>query len=218
MEALFEALPINIKLSAMKIFSFLLATLATLNIAFAQDYSSAPNLERKEQVMYLKGSDSPYTGEYNMNHENGKPFIRGKYINGLKEGKWMVYDSVALLRSEESFVNNLWDGIRKTYHASGKISTIENFKAGLRSGMQEGYYENGQAIFKVNHENGKKEGKWIYYYTNGKPWEKGQYKNGKNEGKWTTYDEAGKVTMVRKYKDGVQVSGPVIDLNKEASY
>lgn len=202
----------------MKTLSMLLIIVASLNVVIAQDYSSAPDLERKEEAMYLKGSDVPYTGDYNLNHENGKPFIKGKYVKGLKESKWVVFDSSGVLRSEESFVNNQWDGIRKTYHASGQINTIENFKAGLRSGMQEGHYENGQLIFKVNHINGKKEGKWVYYYSNGKPWEKGQFKNGKNEGKWTTYDENGKVTMVRKYKDGVQVSGPAIAKDAEATY
>lgn len=189
----------------------LTVSLATVN---AQDYLTAPQLERKEGVMYIKGSDTPFSGDYNMNHDNGKIFIKGQYVNGLKEGKWVVYDSLGALRSEEAFAKDQWEGERKTYHPNGKISTTESFKAGIRNGLHQGFYENGQLIFKVNEVNGHKVGSWVYYHNNGKAWEKGQFKANKHEGKWTTYDGNGKTTSVRKYKEGKQISGPVMEANK----
>lgn len=65
----------------------------------AQDYSSAPLLERKDRVMYSVETGEPFNGTYTLDHENGKPFIRGEYRNGLKEGRWVSYDSLGNLKA-----------------------------------------------------------------------------------------------------------------------
>ncbi len=195
----------------MKTIFFSLVILLITFTTKAQDFSTAPQLERREQVMYLKGYDTPYSGKYHLDYQNGKPFIHGQYLNGLKEGKWVVYDSLGNLRSEEFFIKDQWDGVRKTYHPNGKISTIENFKNGVRNGLQEGYHENGNLYFSVNQINGNKEGNWRMYHQNGKLLQKGKFKLDLAEGKWNVYDENGKVIEIQNFKGGELISSKQIN-------
>jgi antitoxin component YwqK of YwqJK toxin-antitoxin module len=179
----------------------LISALMFLNFYIqAQDYSSAPQLERRDKVMYSKETDAPYTGSYNLDHPNGKPFIRGEYRNGLKEGKWVSYDSTGTLKSEEYFVNDQWHNKRTTYYPNGQVEREINFINGIKNGVEKGYYQNGQLHFSVNHVNGLKEGKYVQFHPNGKIWEQGSYQSDLNEGKWINRDANGRKTMVRKFE------------------
>jgi antitoxin component YwqK of YwqJK toxin-antitoxin module len=171
----------------------------------AQDYSSAPLLERKEKVMYSVETGEPFNGTYTLNHANGKPFIRGEYVNGLKEGRWVSYDSLGMLRSEETFVNDQWEGVRKTYYPNGQLEKEMHFSKGIKNGPDRGYYEDGQLMYSVNQVNGQKEGKWLYYHPNGQKWEQGSFKSDLNEGKWKTWNEKGKKTLIRKFEKNEMV-------------
>jgi hypothetical protein len=43
-------------------------------------------LERREGIAYLKGSDTPYTGKVFILHENGQKKLQGNYKNGKRDG------------------------------------------------------------------------------------------------------------------------------------
>jgi len=171
----------------------------------AQDYSSAPQLERKDQKMYSKETGEPFQGPYILDHENGKPFIRGEFVNGLKEGRWVSYDSTGQLKSEEFFIKDRWDGVRKTYYSNGQVEREMRFTQGINNGLQKEFYENGQLKVQFTFVNGKKEGKWMFYHENGEKWQEGQYKSDLYEGKWKTWNEQGQLVKVMYFEKNVMV-------------
>jgi antitoxin component YwqK of YwqJK toxin-antitoxin module len=183
----------------MKTFSILAFIFFSIALQ-AQDYSSAPLLERKDRVMYSVETGEPFNGTYTLDHENGKPFIRGEYRNGLKEGRWVSYDSLGNLKSEESFIRDRWEGVRKTYFSNGLVEREMGFKNGVGEGVQKEYYDNGKLKVSFTFVNGQKEGKWLYYHSNGKKWEEGNFKSDLYDGKWTTWNEEGKKNLIRKFE------------------
>ena len=77
-------------------------------------------LERREGIMYLKGSDAPYTGK-----------VYGLYPNGHKE-------------YETDFWNGKKDGIDTAWYENGNKKEEAIWKNGKQDDLQTRWYENGQ--------------------------------------------------------------------------
>lgn len=186
----------------MKYYSHFILSICLLisNIVGAQDFSNALQLEKKNGLMCLPGSEQPYTGIYKITHQNGKTMMLGQYLNGLKDGRWQSFDTLGNIKSDEYFVKDRWQGERKLYYANGKLQLIEVFVDGFKNGVQKGYYDTGTLYYEVKHENGVKQGTWVVYHPNGQVWEKGLYKDDLHEGKWLTYNEKGEKTSLRIYE------------------
>ena len=184
----------------------LLATLLVTANIYAQDYINAPELERKDKMMFVKGADKPYTGIYQVNHNNGALLMKGEFVNGLKVGRWAAYDSLGVMRSDEFFINDKWEGERKIYFANGELNIFENYKNGVRNGINNCYYENKQLQYSLNFINGLIQGEWICYHPNGQVWQKGNFVDNLNEGKFYSYDEKGNKTAILLYEKGKLIS------------
>lgn len=109
----------------------------------------------------------------------------GEFINGIKNGEWIIRD------------------------VNGGLSSITFWEEGKKNGKYE-YYVNDRLIIKGKYKKGKKSGKWnsyaadkvieetwkqgmlhgVYkeYGANGKLLLKGVYKDNKKDGKWVFYD------------------------------
>lgn len=139
-------------------------------------------LENKEDRIYLKGSDIPYTGRCFSNYSRKKMHLEGGYIDGLQEGAW-----------------NYW-------FSNGQIGKKLNYIKGEIVGKAEFFYDNGQKKLEVNYINGIKNGKILYWYKNGKLRLESDISNGLADGIYRFYYPAGTLGKEAQYKKGVIIS------------
>ena len=123
-------------------------------------------LEEREGIIYLKGSDTPFTGKYLNFFENGQKKLEGSY----KDGKL--------------------DGLEVAWHENGKKMGESKFKDGMDV-LRAEYYENGQKAHEITFKDGKMilEMRW---YENGNKLGEGHYKDGQANDLWARWHENGK--------------------------
>ena len=81
---------------------------------------NAEELEEREGIMYMKGSDTPYTGKFFLLHENRQK------------------------RGEGNFKNGKIDGLCVAWYKNGQKAIEGNHKDGKKIGLEVAWYENGQ--------------------------------------------------------------------------
>lgn len=96
----------------------LLITILMLSgvIAFSQNHDMA-DLTQKSNVFYF--NDQPYTGGCYAKHPNGKIGLKGKFVEGKKEGKWSWWYDSGKLRRESEFINNKKEGMTTFWYENG---------------------------------------------------------------------------------------------------
>ena len=103
-------------------------------------------LEFREGIVYLKGSDTPYTGKAFKLHSNGQ-----------KEG-------------EINFKNGKVDGLQVSWHSNRQKRGEGNYKDGEEDGLFIKWHENGQKRSEGNYKNGKPvEGSEKFWNSKGEP-------------------------------------------------
>jgi antitoxin component YwqK of YwqJK toxin-antitoxin module len=125
----------------------------------------------KDDRWYLKGSNTPYSGE----------FI-DYYFNGLKQG-------------EGTFKDGKLTGLRKVYHPNSNIEQEKYFNKGMAIGMENNYYEDGSLKEQGSYKNNKESGIWKSYYPNGQVQLISKYKHGKPVGTAFKYYSNGKLKV-----------------------
>ena len=76
-------------------------------------------LEERESITYLKGSDTPYTGKAFTFYENGQKWQEVNYKNGKPDGLWVSWHENGEKRGE----GNIKDGkqiSKKWWHNKGE--------------------------------------------------------------------------------------------------
>tara|TARA_Y100000588_G_scaffold385340_1_gene478509 strand:- start:734 stop:1318 length:585 start_codon:yes stop_codon:yes gene_type:complete len=111
-------------------------------------------LENREGIDYLKGSDTPYTGKVFALYENGKK----KQEGNLKDGK----------------MDGLWVG----WHENGKKAVEGNFKDGKQNGLHVMWFKNEQKEFEANFKDGKYDGLVEEWHKNGQKAMETKFKDG----------------------------------------
>ena len=89
------------------------------------------NTEGREGIIYLKGSDTPYTGK-----------VFRLYKNGQKQG-------------ELTLKNGKIDGLWLYWYENGEKQQETNYKNGKKNGLQLGWHKNGQKAIEENYKDGK---------------------------------------------------------------
>ncbi|HEY0030352.1 MAG TPA: hypothetical protein VGC65_06315 [Bacteroidia bacterium] len=150
-------------------------------------YYESGNLLREE--IYRNDLQDGIMTEYS---DSGKVITKGDYIDGLKEGPWMLE--------------------LPEYREEG------NFKADQRDGEWKHYYtENGKFRFVGKFIDGVPDGVHKYYYLDGKESQTGKYAGGMREGEWRFYDEAGLLILTILYKNDVEIKFDGIKVVPETS-
>lgn len=134
---------------------------------------------KKKGLIYLQGSDTPYTGEI-------RDTVQGKIVdyhvaNGIKNGEFKIL-----------YLNG-------TPQMQGKIVK------GLNQGEWDYFYPNGKLQSKGKFENDTPSGKWIWYDSTGRKREEGKYLLGKRNGMWVRYDSIGKAIEKKMFKVGAEI-------------
>jgi antitoxin component YwqK of YwqJK toxin-antitoxin module len=205
--------------------------------------------EGKSFTHYNRGSSDAYKrtafyknglleGEYSEIYDNGAVKLKGKYINGKKDGVWESNKQDGSHRPTETFKNG--EVIKRiTYFTDGKVEMERNFdENGKQHGVEKKYdWEDGSLKTELNYVHGKQVGKQVRYMSSnagnfietsnfneagqkdGDYSEifvekknikaKGQYVKDKKNGKWTYGYENGFL-----YKEEIYDNGKLIDTKK----
>ena len=88
-------------------------------------------IEVRKGIIYLMGSDTPYTGKYFQLYESGKKEVETNF----KDGKM--------------------DGLEVWWYSNGQKQRETNYKDGKLDGLDAQYYENGQKECEETYKDGK---------------------------------------------------------------
>ena len=100
-------------------------------------------LEEREGIIYLKGSDTPYTGKFFDFYENGQ------------------------MESEECYKDGKLDGLSTSWFKSGQKKNETNFKEGLLEGLNIEWDEQGWKALEMNFKNNELNGLALEWHENG---------------------------------------------------
>ncbi|MFY9307872.1 MAG: hypothetical protein WAQ28_02365 [Bacteroidia bacterium] len=112
--------------------------------------------------------------------DTGKVITKGEYIDGMKEGEWML--ELQGYREEGVYKSDKRDGEWKHY-----------------------YTDNGQLRFVGKFIDGVPDGIHTFYYSNGNQKQVGKYIAGIKEGEWRFYDESGYLFLTILFQNDIEI-------------
>ena len=112
-------------------------------------------LEPREDIVYIKGSDTPYTGKAFALYENGQKESEVNFKDGNFDGLGVEWYENGQKQSEGNYKDGKDDGLWVYWYENGQKMTEGNFKDGKRDGLVVFWHENGQKRWEVNYKNGK---------------------------------------------------------------
>ena len=112
-------------------------------------------LEPREGIMYLKGSDTPYTGKVYGSDENGQKQVEANFKDGKEEGLAVVWHKNGQKESELNYKDGKMDGLWTQWHENGQKQREVNFKDGKEDGLAVMWHKNGQKGAECNWKDGK---------------------------------------------------------------
>ncbi|MBD29271.1 MAG: hypothetical protein CMO38_08485 [Verrucomicrobiaceae bacterium] len=150
---------------------------------------------RNNGILYLKGSDLPYSGKTFRLHINGHKESEIIYKDGKKEGlKTVWYDN-----GQKWFANNYKDdrlnGLATGWHRNGQKSSEVTFKNDIRNGSSIEWFANGKKLAEQNFKNDKLVGHQKYWNN------KGESVDSYNEAVAKTNPKKGKLKKINKVID-----------------
>lgn len=148
--------------------ALVIAVLAVTSNALAQQKVT-------EKTVYYDQDDNLYTGNYIERYPNGKKRIEISILNGLPNGKTILY-----------FEN-------------GKINEVRMFKRGLKDGVWETFNIEEVKTAEAGYRNDKKEGKWLIWDEKGVLRFEMHYRDNERIGVWKTWDAQGNLIQSKDY-------------------
>lgn len=121
---------------------------------------------------YLQGKENGSFVEYNAsgnvilkgNYTDGEPdgyweltindhIEKGKYVYGLREGKWKRYYFDGSLKYEGNYIQGNADGKHKFYYPNGNLKEERYYVSGYKEGNWKKYDKNGEPTITVTYNN-----------------------------------------------------------------
>lgn len=114
-------------------------------LASCQQEKKAPRSENAPTQKTIPGdSESPVVEEYSEVYDNGNLKLKGKKVNGQRDGLWV------------------------SYYQNGTKWSETTFEAGVKKGPTTTYYEDGMMRYTGQFKDDKKTGIWKFYNKEGK--------------------------------------------------
>jgi len=162
---------IHKKQNIIKLFPIII--IITLFQCCADEEVPKSTLILKDNILYKRGSDVPFTGRE-------KALVEDKIIeydvkDGYKHGEFKIYSE---------------DG---TLEIQGQIDSNRNV------GKWQYYYPNGEIESEGNFVYDKPDGKWVWSYPDGNVKEEGYFEKGERIGIWFQYDHDGDIIYEHNY-------------------
>lgn len=117
--------------------SILLFSISSFTNAQIKDIGE---LEKKGTIYYSEGK--PYTGGCFGKHDNGQIGLKGKIVEGKKEGKWTWWYSSGQKKRESEFTNNRKHGLTVYWYENGVKAKEIIYREG-KNIDQKLWYEDG---------------------------------------------------------------------------
>ena len=164
------------------------------------------NLEIREDIIYLKNSDTPYTGKASKFYENGQKEFEVTIKDGKEDGLVVKWHKNGQKKAEVNRPAGKPEGILWEWYESGQKRLETNWKNGKKNGIQTQWHENGNKKSVSNFKEGKLDGLFLSWYENGQKLAELNFKEGKLDGLLVEWHENGKKKQEGKYKDGELIS------------
>ena len=89
-------------------------------------------------------SNGVLNGNFTEYYANGNQYTTGRYVNGKKEGEWLVYSENGKLWKRYQYANDELNGRYYSYYGkTGSQETVGQYQNGKMTGTWMEYYENG---------------------------------------------------------------------------
>ena len=112
-------------------------------------------LEEREGIYYVSGSDTPYTGKSFTLNENGKKASERNFKDGKFDGLETVWWNYGKKASERNFKNGKKEGLHVVWHKNGQKEAEVNYKDGRYDGLRVGWHSNGNKFREENWKDGE---------------------------------------------------------------
>ncbi len=124
----------------------LLVSLPLLLGGCGENVVNNDEIEYREGVAYLKGSENPYTGKAIALWENGQKRNGGIYKDGKMDGLWMGWYENGQKRAEANYKDGKMDGLGGTWHENGQKRYEANYKDGTVVGSMKFWNSKGESV------------------------------------------------------------------------
>jgi uncharacterized protein len=134
---------------------------------------------------------------------SGDQISKGYYIEGKKDGNWIICLSSGLIMKLDTYDHGQRDGISLTLDKKAHLVKQEFYKNNILHGQMityASYGDNPTAM--VYYSNGMKNGLSRTYYENGKIQEEAYFKNNVKNGLAQWYNNSGKLMAIYNYNNG----------------
>jgi len=111
-------------------------------------------LEFREDVAYLKGSETSYTGKAYGLHGNGKKESELNFKDGKENGPYLAWYENGKKMYEGYWKNGKLDGLQVRWYKSGQKKSEGNFKNGKPDVLVVVWHENGQKLREAHYKDG----------------------------------------------------------------
>ena len=139
---------------------------------------NSKELEEREGIYYVSGSDTPYTGKSFTLNENGKKASERNFKDGKLDGLYLAWYENGQKESEINFKDGKFDGLETVWWNYGQKASERNFKDGKKEGLHVSWYPNEQKQRETNYKDGKEEGLHVSWHKNGQKLVEVNYKDG----------------------------------------
>ena len=111
-------------------------------------------LEFREDIAYLKGSETSYTGKAYGLHGNGKKESELNFKDGKENGPYLAWYENGKKMYEGYWKNGKLDGLQVRWYKSGQKKSEGNFKNGKPDVLVVVWHENGQKLREAHYKDG----------------------------------------------------------------
>ena len=113
-------------------------------------------LEQRESIWYLKGSETPYSGKAFRWGGEYQRHWQWNLRDGKKDGLHVWWHENGKKSSEGNWKNGERDGPFVAWHDNGQKRSEGNWKDGKVIGLSFGWHANGQKMYEGTNNNGEK--------------------------------------------------------------
>ncbi len=164
-------------------------------------------LEARDGIAYLKGTETPYTGKQIGWHENGKKEAELNWRNGMLHGLFESWYDNGTNRAKGNWKEKKKEGLWVYWYESGQRKQEGTFKDGKQNGLVKEWFENGQISQEGNWKDDKANGSIVFWYENGQKEEEGTYIMDKTDGLYITWYKNGQKMTESNYRNGNKIEG-----------
>ncbi len=128
--------------------------------------------------------------------------LRGSYLNGKKEGTWVIYNNNKTQINEiTTYKDDFKNGIELKFDAAGYVISENYYVNDKLSGICR-EYERSKLTKEISYKDGVFNGKYLVNYSDGKTREEAFYTNGEKNGVSKWYYNTGKIAVEYYYVNG----------------